>query len=291
MLLRLFEMPTLTEFKIQNCSFGDNDNLSQTLGRIYYPSSQELGEAFSAHYGRGSMTHLYLSVPDAAISVTKSLFRWPARLTRLTLNRFLYSAYNAEYTVSAMQDLLEVHRESLQHIELCIIPGERCGSPQFAHFPALQTLHLNKRNAIFDTPLQAYRKLTAPNLQKLTIDFGGEDAYEDGPAAIGPSEVSWLQNYANHMDPSRPYELFIEYYPNIPPFELNQTEFPADMVWPWVYLDQAVDILAQKGVKLTYCPPSVSRQEWDERPVTRPVYPMLEVIPNYQTRINFPLAA
>ena len=181
MLLGLFEVPTLREFKIQNYSFGDNEDLSQPLGRIYHPSSQKLEEVFSDHYGRGAMTHLNLLVPDAFLSVTKALLRWPARLTRLTLNRFLYSPRKRLYTINAMQDLLEIHRDSLQHIELCIIPGKKCGSPQFAHFPSLQTLHLNKRNALFDTPHQAYRKLTAPNLQQLTIDFGGEGEYLNAP--------------------------------------------------------------------------------------------------------------
>lgn len=270
-LLKLFDLPTFKEFNIQNCSFGENDDLAQPLGRIYHPSARELKEVFSDHYGRGATTHLYLSTPDASMSVIKALLRWPARLTRLTLNRSLYSACQAGYPLSAMQDLLEVHGETLQHIELCIIPGDQCGSPQLAHFPVLKTLHLNKYNLLFDSPQQAYQKLTAPNLRKLIIDFDGENEHEDGPTTIGPPEVLWLQAYANHMNPQRLYELFVEFYPNVSPLDLNEEEFPKEMVWPWVYLDQAVDILAKKGVKMTYCPPSVSRQEWDERPLTRPV--------------------
>ena len=158
MLMKLFELPTLKEFKIQNCSFDINDGLCQGLGRRYHPSSRELETAFSDHYSQGAKTHFYLSVLDASISVTKSLLRWPAWLTRLTLNQFLSSAYNAQYTAQVVQDLLEVHLESLQYIKLCIIPSERCGSPNFAHFTALQTLHLNKHNMFFDTPLKAYRR-------------------------------------------------------------------------------------------------------------------------------------
>ena len=70
--------------------------------------------------------------------------------------------------------------------------------------------------------------MTASNLRKLTIDFDSAIEYEGGPIVVGPPEMSWLQDYPNHMDLECLYDLFIEFYPNVSPLEMSQEGFPSD---------------------------------------------------------------
>lgn len=258
MVLKYFDLPTLKELSMSRWTWADEGCLGRQWGRTYYPSTGELDEVFSAHWGSGTVTSMYLSEPDASVAVTESLLRWPARLTSLSMTYLCHSANGGDYSTHAIERILETQRRSLKHITLGIIPSIGSGIPDLSSFPALETLQLSDHNIFDETSPQASRKLAAPHLRRLTVSFCTEDQHDTQSSAFGPDQVRWFETFAKCVAPERSPKIRILFSPGLP--------WGADrvVIWPWTYLDQAVQALTVMGVDMTYSQPCVSRQEWED---------------------------
>ena len=97
------------------------------------------------------------------------------------------------YTAEKMQTILLHQKTSLTHFLLYLFEDD-AGAPDFSAFTALETLQLSS-TALVKTPLEtAWRKLSAPQLRNLIIDFGNsrETACDD----LIPKEYwDWLMAF------------------------------------------------------------------------------------------------
>lgn len=72
---------------------------------------------------------------------------------------------------------------------------------------------------------------------------------------------------------SRLETIHVDFNPECSPYWWN--DFDPDRTWPWQYLDEASQVLAQHGLALTHSAPEWSKQEWDE-PVEEDKFQLIE---------------
>ena len=157
-----------------------------------------------------------------------------------------------------------MHCKSLRFIEIGIIPWANDGMPNFSGFPYLEQLHLSRR-LLAETPSDALSKLAAPCLHHVAMSFSTEDQHSEDYKEFATGQVRWFADFAalktSEYPTSRLETIFVHFNPTDSPFWFSDFE---DVTWPWVYLDEAAQIVAQHGLKLTYSEPGWSKQEWDE---------------------------
>lgn len=217
------------------------------------------------------VTTLRLSEPRAPPLVTQTLVQWPARLVYLSMTYLCHSKSAAEYTVGAVQRILDVHCESLQHVVLGLIPYFKDGIPNFAHFPHLVNLQLSQYNLKSEKPYTASAKMAAPSQRHLRIDFGTEDQHKEDSKDFGAAQVQWLEEFVTTLNngskgviSGKLERIFIDFNPGYLLWEDHDVED----TWPWDYLEQAVQGAAKCNVALKYSTPACTRWEWD-RMITR----------------------
>lgn len=118
--------------------------------------------------------------------------------------------YSEHYTDSVIGRLLDTQRESLRDIQIGIIPGGKKGIPDFSNFPRLEELDLSAYDLLDETPHDACRKLDAPCLRRLTIDFDTEDKQWESPEAFGPGEVRWIREFLSTQAAEFPHSRLSE---------------------------------------------------------------------------------
>ena len=78
------------------------------------------------------------------------LLQWPSKLAKLSLTGLTCSSYGTEYTSDAIELILNIHRESLQHITIGkILKADKeygnwiaTGIPDFSKFQCLRDLQI-----------------------------------------------------------------------------------------------------------------------------------------------------
>jgi hypothetical protein len=163
-----------------------------------------------------------------------------------------------------IEQLLGMHRQSLKFIEIGIIPGTPAGMLDFSSFQCLEELHISIYDLLSETPSNAQAKLAAPCLRHLPVSFRTEYLHQESHNAFAGEQVRWMQDFANlktrHHPDSQLKTLFINFNPrNLASWD----DSGHGLTWRWDYLDEAVQILAQHGVALTYSEPGRSRQVWE----------------------------
>ena len=137
--------------------------------------------------GSSSITELDLSLPTSVPEATELIVRWPARLERITIKNMTAEAWGESpsfaryYTVQALQRILDIHRPSLTHITVGMLPGIRgIISPEYygpghvptiSSFPALRFFQISAIDFFSDAPAKVAQKLRAPGLECLVLDF------------------------------------------------------------------------------------------------------------------------
>jgi hypothetical protein len=266
--LGLFDLPSLKTLNLSHYVIGYGGDLSAPWPLDVPTSQQDLDQLLPYNrYHTGRVTSLSLSNPSTPLRVTEHLLRWPARLQKLSLTSLTLpcARHSREYSLTNIERLLGMHCKSLRFIEIGIIPWGNGGMPDFSGFPYLEQLHLSTRQLLTETPSDALSKLAAPYLHHVAMSFRTEDQQSGGYREFATGQVRWLADFAalktSEYPTSRLETIFVHFNPNDSPFGFPDFRY---VTWPWVYLDEAAQIVAQHGLKLTYSKPGRSKQEWDE---------------------------
>lgn len=274
MILGHFNQPTLRDIRLSRYGLGKGDKVKAPWLPIE-PSSQDEMDKFSflARSYTSAMTSLQLDDPSALPHCSKTLLEWPSTLIRLSLSQLTNSAYGSHYTLDSVETILSVHRESLQHITVGIIPGKQkedgswttSGIPNFSKFQRLRELHLSAYNILEEKPSEAAAKLAAPMLRHLAMDFCTEDQHTESCKDFAEDQVLWIadfasQNSARETDNSLE-SVFVNFNPEHDSWALYGSE---NMTWPWEYLQRAEQEMSRYNVVLTYSKPGCTKDEWDQ---------------------------
>lgn len=262
MILKHFSLPTLKKVSLNRYGLGSGDE----PGAPWYPSSDAAHEDLSLLLPSTSpcnATTMELFTPSAPAHVTKSFLQWPARLTNLTMSFIMNSACGEEYTVDAVQEILDDHRHTLQHISLGILTRGIERLPDFSSFTSLESLQMHGYNMFEDSPCRAAARLDAPRLRHLRISFDTEDQHETPFTDFESDKLDWLEDFVGYITPTtnRLETVFVEFDPDVSVVDLNWMYYET---WPWSYIDQAVGLFAGCNVAMTYTQPRYSRKEWDQ---------------------------
>lgn len=266
MILTHFDLPTLKELHLSRYGLSVDNGPKAPWRSVAGSTPPSLDHIFSHHSCNGAVTALSLTDPSAPPDITKSLLQWPAHLTSLSIDFLAHSIYALMYTVGAMQQLLDTQCESLQHVVIGIIPGQPRNIPNFCHFQRLQTLQLSKYNLLTETPHEAAVKLSPPMLRQLAISFSPEDQHQESPHDFLNDQIRWLENFASHVTVNRTANcrldtVFVDFNPDT---GRGISDEPEHMIWPWEYLEKAVQALSRYSVTMTYSTPEYTKQEWSD---------------------------
>lgn len=272
MILRLFNQPRLRHLELSRYGLGSDDEPRRAWHpiNIYSQDVDKLSDL--AHSHTSAMTSLELNCPNALPHCTKILLNWPSRLVRLSLSQLTNSAFGSHYTLDAVSAILDVHRESLHHITVGIIPGipnvdgswSMSGIPDFSKFDCLHELHLSAYNILAEKPAEAATKLAAPLLRHLAMSFCTEDQHSESRTGFAEDQVLWMADFATQKSAAKTGKklesIFLDFNPEREEFlyrNISET-------WPWEYLEQAKEELSRCNMVLSYSKPSCTKDEWDQ---------------------------
>jgi hypothetical protein len=214
-------------------------------------------------YHTGSMT-LELSDPSTPAYVSQHFVRWPARLETLSITWLAHSIAVKHYTADVLERILSVHCQSLKYIKLGIMPYQV--TPDFSNFPSLIELSMSAYNFLSDTPPDAVKKLAAPSLRRLAIDFCLEGQHAEQSSDFGARRVSWFKDFASLKKTQYPASkldtISIKFNPDDFP---NPNSFGEWRIWPWEYVEQSRQAVSQYGLVIEYAnEPEWTKERWDE---------------------------
>ena len=171
--------------------------------------------------------------------------------------------YHSEYTIGAIQAILDIQRKTLQHIDLGEFPAGGKGIPDFSQYQCLRTLTLSHKNLLLEDPQEAARKFTAPLLDHLAIRFRTKDFSSAKWTEFRTDQVSYIESLVRYRLEARVMinlkSMFIDFNPDqLPWFGDSLGNDP----WPWDFLEQAQQCLGGCGISMTYSTPIWTREEW-----------------------------
>ena len=280
MLLGHFDQPTLRFLRLHRYGLARGDALRVSYSQPEPPSQEEMN-MFSviARPRSSAITSLDLVDPCTPPLCTMILLQWISQLVRLSLSELTRSTYGSQYTHEAVELILDVHRESLQHIMVGMIPNGRneygnwiaAGIPDFSKFPCLRELQLSYHNILFEKPSQAAAKLAAPLLCHLAISFSSEDQHpdsEDQPLErrrkFAEAEVLWMVDFVSQGPRREPNNKLTIEFVDYDPWPERAYHHTINKPWPGEYLQQAEKELSRHNVVMTYSEPICTKEEWDE---------------------------
>ena len=174
------------------------------------------------------------------------------------------------YTVDAVASILDIHRETLQHITICNTVRhvnhdiyKTSGIPDFSKFPNLHELHLSAYNVLAEKPSEAATKLAAPLLRHLAIAFGSGDQHSVSVRDFSDEQVRWLAEFASQRQLNTKLQsVFVDFEPRW--LEIHRIRPEDEILWPWEYLQQAEKELSLCHIDLKYREPVCTLDQWDQ---------------------------
>jgi hypothetical protein len=143
-ILQYFNLPSLSNLRLCRYGIGKGTSPGASWPWDVPASAHDLDELLpSNRYHTSRVTSLELSDPSTPPRVTELILRWPQHLEMLSIHSLLHSSYAREYTLTCIERLLGIHRQSLKSITIGIIPGRRTGMPDFSSFECLEELHMS----------------------------------------------------------------------------------------------------------------------------------------------------
>ena len=272
MVLDHFNCRALKKLTLSRYGIGQDDRPDAPRHPIHPPLSKDAMERFSilAHSRSSLITTLELNDPSASPHCSRILLNWPARLVRLSLSQLAGSTYWSDYTSGAVERILDIHRDSLQLIEVGVIPGRRDqretrfanSIPDFSRFPCLHEVYLSAYNILAEKPSKAAAKVSAPVLRHLGLRFCTEDQVRESFRDFSQDQVQWMADFASEKsNPNNKLQsVFIDFHPVID--ILREDEAP---IWPWDYLQQAEKEMSQYHIEMKWSEPDFTQDEWDQR--------------------------
>ena len=250
MLVRHFNQPTLRYVELHRYGLARGD----TPGFFYFqhepPSPEEVVMlSVGARLRSSAISSLNLTDPSTPPICTMILLQWISKLVKLSLSALTCSTHGWLYALKAVELLLNVHRESLQHIMLGTIPSGldehgnciAAGIPDFSKYPCLRKLQLSHRNLLFEKPSQAAAKLAAPVMCHLAISFssedqrpGSEDQTLERRSNFAEAESLWMVEFVSESRIREPNTRLKTISVDYDPWPLRPT---TNAPWPWEYFD------------------------------------------------------
>lgn len=205
--LTYFDLPTLRDLRLGRLTWSKTVN--SALEHILYDSpwerfdvtlEREPNHPVSQHcqekvfprsrHRRGNLQKLSLVAPAVGPDVVNLLFSWPARLREVIFSCFFDSICGEDYTSLAIEKLLDIHRSSLEKIEIPALPEN--GLPNFSLFCELHHLHIHASSLFCKSPYDAWARLQTPRLRHLTITLASEEESASSDD-FGHAEAEWLK--------------------------------------------------------------------------------------------------
>ena len=214
----------------------------------------------------GTLTSLTISSPAAPPEVTEIIMCWPAALLSFKAEFLSHSHFRHQYNAASMERLLNRQRDTLKDISLGILKIRReqgeSGLPDFSSFSSLERLSVSSRNCFAESEVTTLRKLSAPLMHHLQVDFASVDQHKTHVSSFGIDEVTWFKNFALAAKSTdiALKTIFIEFDPDA----YIQDEISENDPWPWTYVHDVAQAFAQSGIKLTYSRPCWTIEQWDE---------------------------
>ncbi len=119
----------------------------------------------------------------------------------------------------------------------------------------------------FETPSSALRKLAAPSLRYLAMNFSPENQHDESAKDFDEEQVTWMKDFASlkkaKYPSSRLDKIFVRFCP-ADNLHWPYGNSPKDMTWPWEHLEQARQAVSEHGLTLEYSKPSWTKEEWDD---------------------------
>ncbi|CAD6582961.1 MAG: hypothetical protein ASARMPREDX12_001132 [Alectoria sarmentosa] len=274
MILGHFNQPTLKAVQLSRYGLGSGDTPRAPWFPVE-PSSQFETDKLSAlaRSHTSAMTSLELDDPSASPHSTRTLLKWPSRLVRLSLSQLINSSHGREYTLDALEPILNIHRESLQYIMVRIIPEKpnedapwtRSGIPNFSKFRCLHELHLSAYNLLAEKPSEAAVKLAAPLLRHLAMSFHTEDQHSESWTDFAADQALWMADFASQKATketnTKLESVYVDFNPECDVWSVYEGQ---DMTWPWEHLQQAEQELSRCNITMKYSKPGCTKDEWDQ---------------------------
>jgi hypothetical protein len=214
-----------------------------------------------------TVTSLELSYPLTPANVTEHILRWPKRLEELSLQILSHRWGVQYYDVKAVQQILNIHCQSLKKINLGIITGRSKPMPSFSEFPCLEDLRMCACNILSETPSTVLDKLATPSLRFLILDFDTKDGHDESVQSFGRDGANWIKEFAAlktaKYPKSRLEKISFEFNAVENPHTAYAMYCPECAAWPWQYLEQAKKAVSQHGLVLKY-KTEWSREGWEE---------------------------
>ncbi|WEW60217.1 hypothetical protein PRK78_005702 [Emydomyces testavorans] len=260
--LFLLELRSLEELHMQDWS---SEYGTIVPVNLRYPSPTEFDNLPTKYIRSSNIKTLHLGRPNSFPSLTTYLVFCPIHLEEISLEG-LDCAGGPEQTFLSpdeIEQLLGLHRDSLKRIRVLTLGSISSNFkdllPSFIAFPRIEQLWLCATQVFRrETPCDLYRKISAPKLSLLILEFSEEVCYYGGGDAFNGAEIQWIQEFATihsqtHLAPKL-REIFIIFRPIL--------ENTQDFSWPWDRLNKVAEFCSPRGIKLTYSEP-IDRAEWD----------------------------
>jgi hypothetical protein len=121
-------------------------------------------------------------------------------------------------------------------------------------------------NFLSDTPPDAVKRLAAPSLRRLAIDFCLEGQHTEQSSDFGAQRVTWFKDFASlkkiQYPASKLDTISIKFNPDDFP---NPNSFGEWRIWPWEYVEKSRQAVSQYGLVIEYAnEPEWTKERWDE---------------------------
>lgn len=174
---------------------------------------------------------------------------------------------DAIYT-TAIQRILNLQRESLQEIEITEFWSEdKDRVVDLSSFPNITSLNFHYRNLLYQTsPEDASRKLSCPQLERLSIDMNFNDQQHNGYVEVDEEELNWLVGFINdrreRLSIDKLQEIHIDFRPGEDIHDDWITRYMNKSPWPTERIEVAAKRLKQLGIRLSWHEPFWTKEEW-----------------------------
>ena len=190
---------------------------------------------------------------------------WPARLAKFSFSGVDHESID-RWRLSALGSILATHKLSLQHILIGSLGHPGLADFDLAEYDRLETLNLSYWATGCNAGYEA--NILAPNLQKFTWRFTGDDGWDDEDDGeeirevtlldFGQPQEDWLRRLAAaaRMRNSPLHQIHIQYAPD----DSFHDGLAVTTIYPWDRMDRIAGDILNGGIQLSYDPPSITRE-------------------------------
>lgn len=187
-----------------------------------------------------------------------------ARLETFTLKYLYYT--HSEWTLGVLGPILAPHRTSLKSIKIGCFRESGLRNFDLTGFENLEYLSLKHQTT--GCELGEVENLLAPCLKSFTWSFEPDNLHREATIIdFQQPQEEWLRRLrvlaVGRKIPLR--HIRIKYTPSSDLAFLNEHPDVANWKYPWDRLDALADECRSSGIELTYDPPTLTLEEYEEQ--------------------------